>query len=93
MKTDELKEYRKTATVMAKLFCNGDEDGMVHRNGMVGAIEDARNGLKPDLIPFIGELENNQFTGDFGENYLCVGIKGEKWLVAKDIFESTYELI
>ena len=26
-----MKEYRKTATVKAKLFEKGDEDGMIHK--------------------------------------------------------------
>lgn len=86
-----LKEYRKTATVKAKLFEEGDEDGMIHRGGMLGAMEDARYGFQPDLVPYINTLENQFHKGDFGKHYLCVGIQGEKWLVDKDIFESTYE--
>jgi len=34
-----MKEYRKTATVKAKIFKKGDEDGMIHRDGMLGALE------------------------------------------------------
>lgn len=69
------KEYRKTATVKAKLFEEGDEDGMF------------------DHIPFISTMENQMHKGEFGKNYLCIGIKGEKWLVDKDIFEATYEAV
>lgn len=87
------QEFRKTATVKAKLFEKGDEDGMIHKDGMLGAMEDARYGCKPDLVPYVSTLENQFHKGEFGKHYLCYGIDGEKWLVDKDIFERTYELI
>ena len=86
-----MKEYRKTATVKAKIFEKGDEDGMIHRDGMLGAMEDAKYGLQPDLVPYISTLENQYHKGEWGKHYLCVGINGEKWLVDKEIFERTYE--
>ncbi len=86
-----MKTYRKTATVKAKLFEKGDEDGMIHREDMLGAMEDAKYECKPDLVPYISTLENQYHKGEFGKHYLCVGIDGEKWLVDKDIFERTYE--
>lgn len=86
-----MKTYRKTATVEAKLFEKGDEDGFVHKEGFLGAMGDARYGIHPDLIPFIKTLENPHHTGEFGKNYICTGIKGERWLVEKSIFEETYE--
>lgn len=85
-----MKEYRKTATVKAKLFEQGDEDGFVHKYGVHGAIEDHRIGCDPDLVPYISTLENQYHKGEFGKHYLCVGINGEKWLVEKSIFEMTY---
>jgi hypothetical protein len=87
------KEYRKTATVKAKLFEKGDEDGFIHREDILGAMEDSKYGLKPDLVPYVKTLENQFHKGEFGKNYLCIGIKGERWLVEKSIFESTYEVI
>ena len=54
-----MKEYRKTATVKAKIFEKGDEDGMIHSDGMLGAMEDAKYGCKPDLVPYISTLKNN----------------------------------
>lgn len=72
------QEYRKTATVLAKLFERGDEDGFVDGKG---------------FLPYISTLENPRHYGVFGKHYLCVGVKGEKWLVEKEIFESTYELV
>jgi len=86
-----MKEYRKTATVKAKLFEEGDQDGFVHEEGIIGAMEDFRYGTKPELVPYISTLENQFYRGEFGKHYLCVGVKGEKWLVEKEIFESTYE--
>ena len=88
-----MKEYRKIATVKAKLFEKGDEDGMIHRDAILGAMEDAKYGLQPDLVPYISTLENHHHIGEFGKSYLCVGVKGEKWLVEKEIFELTYEEI
>lgn len=88
-----MKEYRKIATVNAKLFEKGDEDGMIHKDRMIGVMEDAKYGFQPDLVPYISTLENQFHRGEFGKHYLCVGINGEKWLVDKDIFEKTYEEI
>jgi len=78
------KEYRKTATVKAKLFEKGDEDGFVHRD---------KYGTQPDLVPYISTLENQFHKGEFGQHYVCVGVKGERWLVEKSIFEATYEAV
>jgi len=88
-----LTEYRKTATVKAKLFEQGDEDGFIHRGDMIDAMEEARHGIKPDLVPYIKTLENQYHKGEFGKHYVCVGIDGERWLVDKDIFERTYEKV
>lgn len=88
-----MKTYRKTATVKAKIFTKGDEDGFIHPEGMMGAMEDARYGIDstPRLVPYVSTLENKYLEGKFGEHYLCVGIDGERWLVEKSIFERTYE--
>jgi hypothetical protein len=86
-----MKTYRKIATVQAKLFKKGDQDGFVHPGGILGAMEDSRYGIKPTLVPFIKTLENNHHQGEFGKHYLCVGVDGERWLVEKSIFERTYE--
>lgn len=86
------REYKKVATVKAKLFEKGDEDGFVHRDGIPGAIEDVRRGFQPDLVPYISTLENQYHRGEFGKHYVCIGVKGERWLVEKSIFEATYEV-
>jgi hypothetical protein len=85
------KTYQKTATVQAKLFEKGDEDGYIYPEGMLGAMEDAKYGIKSVVVPFIKTLENPYHVGEFGKNYLCVGIDGERWLVEKSIFERTYK--
>jgi hypothetical protein len=77
-------EYRKTATVKAKLFEKGDEDGFVHREGVMGFVADQRHGCPPDLVPYVSTLENQFHKGEFGENYICVGVSGERWLVKRD---------
>jgi len=92
-----LKEFRKTATVKAKLFTKGDEDGMTWtKEELENARENHHYGIKTipkATIPYIATLENQKHEGCFGKHYLCVGIKGEKWLVDKEIFESTYEAV
>ena len=88
------KEFRKTATVNAKLFEKGDEDGMTTPENftMLDAMEnDKYNCEQPDLVPYISTLENQKHRGEFGKHYICIGIDGERWLVDKDIFERTYE--
>ena len=96
----QIKTYRKTATVQAKLFEEGDEDGFViryyndedvddgaiHTSGIIG-----KHQIK---VPYVSTLENQKhLSHGFGREYLCVGVKGERWLVDKDIFESTYEIV
>lgn len=77
-----MRTYRKIATVQAKIFEQGDEDGFIHPEGFIGAI-----------VPFIQTLENPKHMGEFGKHYICTGIDGERWLVEKSIFERTYELV
>ncbi len=86
-----MKTYRKTATVQAKIFEQGDEDGFIHPEGLLGAMEDSRYGIKSIPSPFIKTLENQHHMGEFGNHYICVGVDGERWLVEKSIFERTYE--
>jgi hypothetical protein len=92
-----MKEYRKTATVKAKLFEKGDEDGMTWTeselsSNMALPLSMRDKDLEP-TVPYISTLENQKHKGEFGKHYLCVGVKGEKWLVEKEIFESTYEAV
>jgi len=89
-----MKTYRKTATVEAKIFEKGDEDGMTWtERELEDARENAHYGIKqPEAtIPYIATLENQRHKGEFGKQYVCIGINGERWLVDKDIFETTYE--
>ena len=91
----EYQEFRKTATVKAKLFEKGDEDGMTWTEEELSEMrENAHFNIKnPEAsIPYISTLENQKHRGEFGKHYICSGIDGEKWLVEKDIFEKTYEL-
>jgi len=87
-----LKEYRKTATVRAKLFEKGDEDGFVSPEGvtMQDEMENHLFGIKNTFIPYISILENQKQRGEFGKHYICVGIDGEKCLVEKELFEEIY---
>jgi hypothetical protein len=86
-----MKTFKKIATVQAKLFERGDEDGFMHPDGFIGVMEDFRYNIESQAVPYVSTLENQYHQGEFGKHYLCVGIKGEKWLVEKEIFESTYE--
>lgn len=90
------QEFRKTATVKAKVFEKGDEDGMTTPENftMLDAMENEKyRCVQPDLVPYISTLENQKHHGEFEKQYLCIGVKGEKWLVDKDIFEQTYESV
>lgn len=90
------QEYRKTATVKAKLFEKGDEDGMTVPENFTShdAMENHRYGIgQPEMVPYVSTLENQKHRGEFGKHYLCVGVNGERWLVDKEIFEKTYELV
>ena len=78
---NKMKTYRKIATVDAKIFEEGDEDGF------------SRSAFLMDAVPYITTLENEKHHGTFGKYYLCIGIDGERWLVEKSIFERTYQLI
>lgn len=73
-----MKTYRKIATVQAKIFEQGDEDGFDELLSK---------------IPYVETLENQRHFGKFNQNYLCVGTDGERWLVEKSIFERTYEQV
>lgn len=88
-----MKEYRKIATVKAKIFEVGDEDGFIHPDGFESMMEDAKYGFTSIPVPYISTLENQYHRGEFGKHYVCVGINGERWLVEKDIFEKTYEQV
>jgi hypothetical protein len=94
-----MKTYRKTATVQAKLFEEGDEDGFefryyddedVHEDGTISTW--GIGGQHEIKVPYVSTLENQRhLSRGFGREYLCVGVKGERWLVEKEIFEATYE--
>lgn len=71
------KIYRKRATVEAKIFMAGDEDG-IHKNN------------DGSTIPYV-RTAKGKMRGHYEKNYLCVGSDGEKILIAKALFESTYE--
>jgi hypothetical protein len=94
-----MKTYRKIATVQAKLFEQGDEDGFVSRFyddedvDEDGTIHTSGIGGEHEIkVPYVSTLENQQhLSHGFGKDYICVGIDGERWLVEKDIFERTYE--
>ena len=96
-----MKTYRKIATVQAKIFEQGDEDGFVTRyyndediSEDGGIITSGLLGKHEIKIPYVSTLENQKhLSNGFGREYLCVGIDGERWLVEKSIFERTYELV
>jgi hypothetical protein len=88
------KTYRKTATVSAKLFEKGDEDGLVPMSDAAVPQQfktppPGENGAMD--VPFITTLESQRHFGRFGQYYICKGPEGERWLVERAIFEKTYE--
>jgi hypothetical protein len=89
------KTYRKTATVSAKLFEKGDEDGFATQEDP--AVPDLLKNQETNCedgrqVPFIATLENQRHFGRFGQYYICHGPNNDRWLVEKGIFEGTYEL-
>lgn len=89
-----LKTYRKTATVSAKLFEKGDEDGFapIEDTAVPQQFKTPATNMEADLqVPYITTLESQRHFGRFGQYYLCHGPANERWLVEKGIFESTYE--
>jgi hypothetical protein len=86
------KTFRKIATVEAKLFEPGDEDGLTSTRDMAVPKALLDTVTDPDLpIPYLTTIESQRHFGLFGRYYVCKGIDGERWLVEKDIFERTYE--
>ena len=86
------KTFRKIATVDAKLFEPGDEDGITTPADKAvprALLDTITNPEEP--IPFITTIESQRHFGLFGKYYVCKGIDGERWLVEKGIFERTYE--
>jgi len=74
---------KKPIPVKFKLFEPGDEDGLVPTNDEFGE----KN------TPFIQTLEGKLLYGEYGKHYIVFGNHEDKWLVRKDIFEDTYEVI
>lgn len=102
--SNHLKEVKneniqKNCHCPIKLFEKGDEDGFVTRyyndedvNENGGISTSGIYGEHEIQVPYVSTLENQEhLSHGFGRDYLCVGIKGERWLVEKEIFESTYE--
>ncbi len=81
-----LREYRKTATIKAEVFDGSFE--MMERYPI-------------QYAPFISEIAPPNYSlmtlegymklevGD----YIATGIDGEYWVIKKEIFDKTYELI
>lgn len=89
------KTYRKkpTATVKAKLFEPGDEDGFGGSDvDLLDAMEDAKYGINTQQKPYVETLENKYLYGEFGKHQLLVADgTGERWLVELERFKNTYE--
>lgn len=88
--------FRKTATVQAKLFEKGDEDGIapVEDPAIPQQFKSSGTGTAAaEGVPFITTLESQRHFGRFGQYYICRGPEGERWLVEKAIFEKTYEMV
>jgi len=88
------KTYRKTATVSAKLFEKGDEDGFAPSNDAAVPLQFKTPETGSDAgteVPFITTLESQRHFGRFGQYYICHGPANDRWLVEKNIFENTYQ--
>lgn len=87
-----MKTYRKTATVKAKLFTQGDEDGLTWTDRQLSqARDDQRFGISPPKasVPYVLQSNGDKCKGAFGEYQLLQDDNG-KWLVPIDEFNSNY---
>ena len=81
-------KYRKTALVEAEQFL--PSIGQIPSGVISDGNGDPRR--NPECYSWIvASLEGNHHAKD--GDYICTGIKGEKWVVDKEIFEATYELV
>lgn len=80
-----MKEYRKTATVQAKLFEPGDEDG--YNDIITSGTYNGKSVI--EKRPYV--YANEAVYGSFFDEYLCISENGDKFFIKKYIFESTYE--
>jgi hypothetical protein len=78
--------YRKTALVEAQQFLPPDliPEG-VYQKGTMGDVASGHGEWVLDTL----EGQHDLRRGD----YICTGPAGERWNVAQDIFEATYELV
>ena len=80
-----MAQYRKTALVEAEQFL--PDEGKIPAGVISDGPGDPRKNARFSWI--VASIEGNHYakSGD----YILTGIKGEKWVVDKDIFEATYE--
>ena len=83
----DYKEYKKKVTVMAKLFEEGDEDGVncLRDRDFCYYLENQEKYKKCDkctapvkIKPYISTLENQMHFGFWEDNYICIGPKNER---------------
>jgi hypothetical protein len=85
------RAYKKITIIQAKLFEPGDEDGLQSATQVEHLIH--HNEYTPIEVPYVETLENQRLFGEFYRYYICTGYKGRRWLVEKEEFEATYQLI
>lgn len=88
VKESKWANYEQVIKVKAKIFEEGDEDGLAHRSGLDPLKEsDPRN-----LIPFIHAEGIGTQVMDFGNGYIVEDEQGRKCLELKEVFESKFSL-
>ena len=81
--------YEQVIKVKAKIFEEGDEDGLAHRSGL----DPLKESDPKNLIPFIHAEGIGTQVMDFGSGYIVEDEQGRKCLEEKERFESKFSLV
>ena len=88
-KSNDWNDYQQVIKVKAKIFEEGDEDGLAHRSGL----DPLKESDPKNLIPFIYAEGIGTQVMDFGSGYIVEDEQGRKCLEEKERFESKFSLV
>ena len=79
--------YVSKQKVKAKIFEQGDEDGIMHIGGLDASLAKDDS----ELIPYININDQERQVMQFGQGYLVEHESGSLELMSKDLFETCYK--